>query len=187
MTTYYRITWDPDFPKPWWLGEVECETTEIDCRIFTEGVQQDVVGPLRIRIREAGGALQFTFSAFDVPVVTQEVGDIFARYAPDAIQRIPINVAEITGKYEVLNVTQTCDVLDLVRGKYVWWRPGDHRADLVGTLRRVYKMVFRPEIQPPPHAFRIKGWEIALVVSQTLMEALGGANLRGVKFLPIEQ
>lgn len=187
MNSYYRITWDPDFPQPWWLGEVECETTEIDCRIFTEGASQEVPGPLRIRVREAGNALLFTFSAFDVPVVTREVGDIFARYAPDAIQRIPIKVADIADKYEVLNVTLTCDALDLVRGKYLWWQPGDHRADLVGTLRSVYTMIFRPDLQPPPHLFRIKEWEIALVVSRELMEALRAENIRGIKFLPIEQ
>lgn len=187
MNTYFELDWDPDFPSPWWLDEVECETSTIDCRIFTDGRPQTIEGPLRVPIKEEGEALDLTFAAFSVPIVSRTLGDVFARYAPEAVQRLPVKVGDIASEYEVLNVTRTCDALDLVRGQYLWWQPGDHRADKVGTLRAVYQMVFRPDIHPPPHLFRVKGWEIALVVSGALMAALVGAGLRGNKFRPIKQ
>jgi len=48
-------------------------------------------------------------------------------------------------------------------------------------------MILRHDIQPPPHVFRIREWEIALVVSGTVMQALERANVRGARFQPIEQ
>jgi len=187
MNTFFDLDWDPDFLDPWWLGEVVSETSAIDCRVFTDGRPQVIDGPLRVSIKEKGEALDLTFAAFSVPIVSSRLGEVFSRYAPEAVQRFPVNVGALAGEYEVLNVTRTVDALDLVRGKYLWWRQEDGRPEKVGRLRGVYQMVFRPEIHSPPHLFRIKDWEIALVVSKELMEALGGAKLRGNRFKPIKQ
>lgn len=187
MSRYYRLTWDSDFEGPWSLGKVQCDTHPIDCRIFLRGLPQTPPGALQVPVAKTGHTLDFSLSAFDVPIVTSKVGDTFSEYDPNGVQRLPVRVAATEGNYEVLNITQTVDVLDLHRGKYLWWRAEDGRPEKVGALRSVYEMVFRPDIHPPPHVFRIKGWEIALVVSRALMEALGGPRLRGVRFLPIEQ
>ena len=187
MNTYYDLDWDPDFPNPWWLGEVECETEPLDCRVFTYGVRQAMSGPLSVAVTDGGIALDLTFAAFSVPIVTREVGDIFEHYAPDAVQRLPVRVGDVPNKYEVLNVTRTVDALDRARAGYQLWKPEDGRPDKVGMFLQVHRMVFQRDMQPPPHLFRVKGWEIVLVVSTELMNALGGAGLRGNKFRSIEQ
>lgn len=187
MSAYYRITWDQDFPNPWWLGELNGEVAGFDCRVFTDGVPQVVTGPLRVPIREAGEALKLTFSAFDVPIIALPLGDMLAKFAPGAIQRFPVKVGDVAGAYEVLNVTQTVDAVDRDRAGYLLWKPEDGRPDKVGTFLQIHHMVFQRDIHPPPHIFRVKNWEIALVVSKSLMEALRAENLRGIKFHPIEQ
>jgi len=186
MSTYFDLDWDPDFPNPWWLGEVECETEAVDCRIFTYGAPQKVHGPLTIPVTDDGTALELTFAAFSVPVVTREMGEVFQQYAPEAVERFPVTVGNIKNTYEVLNVTQTVDAVDRARAGFELWKPEHGRPDKVGTFLQLHRMVFRRDIQPP-HVFRIKGWEIALVVSRDLLEALKARDLRGNKFRAIEQ
>lgn len=187
MNTYYDLDWDPDFPDRWWLGEVGSDTEPIDSRIFTIGSPQSTVGPYRVPIKEGGEVLPLTFAAFHVPVVTRELAAIFAAYAPEAIQHVPITVGDIVGKFEILNITRTVDAVDRERAGYILWRPEDRRPEKVGAFRQIHHMVFRQDIRPPPHIFRIHGWEVAVTVSRDLKEALGGQKLRGVRFRPIQQ
>jgi len=187
MSNYFELDWDPEFPGPWWLGEVTSETAPIDCRIFTYGVKERVDGRLRVPIRELGQPLALTFAAFSVPIATREIADIFEKFAPEALQRFPVWIDGLPQPYQVLNVVNLFDAVDRERSSYVLWRPQDGRPDKEGDFRQFDRMIFRRDITPPPHLFRVKGWKVVLVVSRPLMDALGGAALRGVKFSPIEQ
>ena len=186
MNAYFKLGWDPNFPDPWCLGEIDCKTSPVDCRIFTYGKRVVPPGPLQVPITRDGVALKLTFAAFDVPVVSQALGDIFARLAPGVIERFPVEVGKMADGYEILNVTCRYDAVDRERSGYLLWGPEDGRPDKVGTFRQLYPMVFRRDIHPP-HVFRVKEWEAALVVSGELMAALSHAGLEGVKFKPIEQ
>lgn len=186
MKAYFKLGWDPDFPRPWCLGEVACEASPIDCRIFTYGKSVAPPGALTVPITKHGVMLKLSFAAFDVPVVSREVGEIIGTFAADAVERFPVKVGDIVDRYEVLNVTCRHDAVDRERSRYLLWGPEDGRPDKLGTFRQLYPMVFRRDIQPP-HIFRVKEWEAALIVSAELMEALGGAGLEGAKFKPVQQ
>lgn len=187
MNTYFRLEWDPDFPNPWWLGKVVSETNPIDCRIFTYGVKAEISGPLQVPITDPGTELELTFAAFSVPIATRKIADIFEKLAAECLQRFPVRVGECSDRYEVLNVFRTFEAIDRQRSVFALWEPQDGRPDKLGTFRKFDRMLLRRDIEPPPHLFRLSGWEVALVVSDTLMDALGGTNLRGVKFYPLEQ
>jgi hypothetical protein len=199
-TRYFRIEDDVDAEDRWFLNGVRDDSgNELDPRDFTYGVRINVGPPLKvslaneekvvetmppvtISLRRTGRALDFTFADFDVPVVTTAVGTMLTQVAADDIQRLPVRIRPYSGGWEIINVVSCVECIDPVRSNIDWWSEVDGRPDKIGKPRMVTSLVIDPTRTRNCNILRPAGWEVALIVSVSVKDALENARVSGIRF-----
>jgi hypothetical protein len=195
---YYQLI-DVSTPKRWYLqGLWDKSGTKLDPREFQHGksipltptmsVLSDngdhvnVQFPLRIGIRKNGQPLDFTFSSFDMPVINGKLAHLLLEIDESAFQVFPVSIDGVKNDYFILNVVQRLNSLDRKLSDFECWTEVDGRPEKVGKPRAVYKLVIDRETAQAHHAFRVEGWEIALIVSSTIKQAFEDLKVTGVDF-----
>lgn len=182
---YCRITDDLTIPSRWHLGEVIGSDRVRDDLIIGERVSE--TEELSSAITHNGMPLDFCLTSFAVPVATNRLAAAISGIAGSDLQRLPLHIAS-QQTYEVLNSTRRVVCLDEGNSEFTKWRPDDHRADLIGQYRMVTRLAIDPALVPPDaHFFRIAGWPIGLIVSQSIKDAMVRAGCFGAKFLPVSK
>lgn len=185
MGDFYRVMDDVHHPDRWHLG-VPRDTSgrEVDPWQFTDGKSLRVESLLRVPVRYGGEPLDFTFAAFDVPVVSRRAQTVLMSVVANDVQLIPVivdDVGESGREYAILNIVRSIQCLDESRSEFVKWTTADRRPDRLGSYRMVTKLrVVSREISA--NVFRIAGWEVALIVSNAVREAILTASLTGITF-----
>jgi hypothetical protein len=175
---YYRLVDDVHLPERWHLGEVE----------FEDGVFRDLLAGERIvgvpsasvRASAPGRELQFCLTSFAVPVAVTPLAVAMAMLAGQDLQRIPVGVDGTIG-FEILNTTRKVRCLDELRTEFTKWTLADHRPDLAGQYRAVFDLHVR-DIPVDAHIFRIDGWNVGLIVSDTMKALMEKSGCLGAKF-----
>ena len=171
------------FPDQWFLDEPLTVTgEEIDAREFRSGVPYRGPLPVIVPIGNPGLELAFNFGAFDMPVVSSEIADIINELAPGDVQCFPVDVPGAQGSYQILNAVCSLDCLDEERSEFTRWLPGDHRSDRIGQYHMISTIRVDPKRTYEHQIFRIKNWPIALLVSNTIKDALASIPRLGVVF-----
>ncbi|HKQ79085.1 MAG TPA: DUF1629 domain-containing protein [Blastocatellia bacterium] len=137
---------------------------------------------LTVPLRKPGKPLGLTLADFDMPVASKEVADLLVSLAPKDIQRIPVEVSSQPLDYEIINVTTTIKCLDEKESEILWWTEADKRPDKVGQYRMITMLKIIPELVKKSQVFRIEGWKIALVMSETVKIALEKSGITGIRF-----
>lgn len=181
---YFEVGDDLTIDGRWFLkGPIAPSGLEVDPRRFTRAEPFSLKEPLRIPIRHEGKLLDFTFADFDMPVVSPEVGKMFSGLCGKDIQRIPVSVSETAGNFEILNILCKRPCLDESRSESITrWTQSDGRPEKLGKPRMVIGLRIDPSRVSSSHAFRIDGWEIALVVSEKLKALLEEHMVTGITF-----
>jgi hypothetical protein len=138
--------------------------------------------PAQVPVGEAGQPVQFNLGAFDMPVVSESVASVFAKWARDTIELFPVTVDEQADRYQIMNVTCAAPCVDDQRSDILRWKPDDERPDKIGSYRAIYRLIIDPSRARGKHVFRIQGWEIALIVSEQIREKLARLDDLGVVF-----
>jgi hypothetical protein len=183
---YYRIcTDDVRYPDRWFLDEPQsADGDEIDPREFTYG--KPYFGPLPATVpMQPGIRVAFHLAAFDMPVVTSEVAEMLERVEPEVIERYPIIVDGDIRGYEIINVVATAACVDEQKSRIMWWTEEDNRPDRLGTYRDISMMTLDPSRTEGHHIFRIRNWEIALIVSERVSQTLEQLDDLGIIFKPV--
>jgi hypothetical protein len=179
---YFELIDDVHIQNRWHLGEVcaaDGTTPRLRAGLPFSGAA------LRAVVFQSGDPLPFALSSFGVPIVQVAVAEAMARVAGQDVQRLPVEVLGGKG-FEALNLLRVVDCFDQRRSEFVKWTAQDHRADLAGQYRMVTRLRLEPEAVPPDaHAFRIKGWVIAIIVSERVKEAMEEVGCLGAKFSPV--
>ncbi|MBK8254537.1 MAG: hypothetical protein IPK82_17955 [Polyangiaceae bacterium] len=181
---YFDLSDDTGALHRWHIGEVRDETGH-EPRLKS-GSHMATTGPLLAKVHYDGPALEFCLTSLSVPVTTKRLAAVMVNLAGGDLQVIPLQV--ITPRASsvervVLNAIRKIRCLDEDRSKFTKWTVNDHRADLAGQYRQVTKLVVNPTAIPPDvHIFRIEGWEVALIVSETLKNAMEQAGCHGAVF-----
>jgi hypothetical protein len=177
---YFRLLDDVHVPGRWHLGEVTTSLREapdflVGCKLPSE--TRAVVA-----ITHDGRPLDFCLTSFGVPVAKKKLADAVASIAEGDLQQVPLTVEGRSG-FVIVQVLRLVACLDEKRSEFVKWTDRDHRADLAGRYRMVTKL-FVDELRIPSGAqiFRIDGWPIALIVSQSVREVMEAAGCVGAKF-----
>lgn len=182
---YYRVLDDLKFPARWHLeAPVDGAGREVDPWQFTDGKLLEVRSDLSVPVRHAGVTLDFTFAAFDVPVVTPRAQSAIMSAAASDIQLLPVAVDQADtagGPFAILNATRLIPCLDESRSEFMKWTKADRRPDRVGKYRMVTRLRIESE-KVTADVFRIAGWEVALIVSDNVREAMRAASITGVRF-----
>ncbi len=175
----------PGYPDQWFLNEpLAGDWTELDAQDFTEGTPYQGPAPVVLPVGNPGRELAFNFAAFDMPVVSSQVADAIRRIAPNDVQWFPVTVPGAKGSYQILNAIVSLDCLDEERSEFTRWQPGDHRPDRVGHYHSIPTIRIDPVRTGDHHVFRILNWPIALLVSDSIRDALMDVPDLGVLFKP---
>src|SRR4051812_38439738 len=107
MMKFYRLIAPPNLPSRWYLkGPVDSSGNELDEREFTQCKKFTEDLDLCIPLRRVGEVVDFNFADFDMPVCVRQINEALQKFAPAGIQRIPVTVGGVAGRFEILNVLE---------------------------------------------------------------------------------
>ncbi|WP_164019055.1 imm11 family protein [Pyxidicoccus trucidator] len=182
---FFRLFDDVYFPERWHLGSpIDAHGKEADdFGYFTQGHAVADPGPLRIPFNVPGRPLDYSLAGLSVPIVHARVAEVFTRLAPQDVQLLPVEIEEQSEPYFILVVTRRIQCIDETASKIERWEPEDGVPEMVGRYRSVEDMRIDKGRVGAAQVFRPEGWEIFVIVSEGLKEALERSQATGVKFL----
>ena len=181
--TFFDVLDDVQFPHRWHLGDpFDLAGAQIDPRMFTAAKRTGILGPLKVAVDIPGAPMDFTFAAFDMPVLTKRAAGILEEFCKGGIERIPVVTGSSIEEYEICNVLTVVNCLDETRSIVMYWEDIDGRPDKVGRYRQVAEMKINHDLAKGFHVFRLGGWKIALIVSGDVKRVLEDEHVTGIKF-----
>lgn len=172
--------------KQWHLAEpTTVDGEEIDIWAFMAGmtVDTDSMPDLKFDIQHAGPELDFTLSAFDIPVVAKKLGDFFEDQFADCIQRIPVAVGDHPTGYEILNVIGCFPCFDY--DKSTWDAEDEDDESCLEVAGVVDLAIDAQAIPDDVSIFRVEQWSLPIVLRDTVKTALTKKRFTGFKFRPV--
>jgi hypothetical protein len=152
---------------------------------FIEGVPYRGPRPACVRMTHAGQPLAFNLAAFEMPVVTLEIAELLAERARIDFECFPVRVANTNQKFAILNVVALVDCLDERRSTVTRWTPESSRPDLLGQIKMISRIRLDPAQVGDHHLFRLTGWPLALLVSESARRLIESVPNAGVIFDPV--
>ncbi len=177
--SYFKLMDDMRIPERWHLGTVLADDgTE---PLFDDGIRCEP-RPLFAEVTRSGRALDFTVSAFNTPIARTSLANAIAAVADSDVQCLPVLV-EKQANFCVLNAVRVVRCIDEDRSKFGKWTEEDGRPDKVGKYRGVPHLRIDTRMIPEgAHFFRLRDWEVALIVSEQVRTAMERAGCLGAKF-----
>jgi len=182
---YFRLLEDVHIPGRWALGSPLDEgNQELRTWLFERGEPAHLEGHTRIPLYAPGKALDFSFVAgATIPVVHARVAAAFAKLAPGDVQLIPVEVSGQSEPYVLLNITRVVKCIDDEASDEVRYVTPEHGLpDQLGGYRSVIGMRIDPTKVGDAQVFRTWGWNVAIIVSEAIKEALEELGATGPKF-----
>ncbi len=168
----------------WHVGEVFLpDGTEW----LTNGIRLNGAEPLRADVYHIGIVLDFCHTTFGAPIATESLAEAISFIVGADVQCIPITISGQTGRI-VLNAIRAIRCIDESRSEFEKFKVDDDvRPDLAGQYSSVPKLVLdRQAIPPDAHFFRIEHWEVVLVVSEVVKDAMERVGCYGAEFIELE-
>lgn len=155
--------------------------------LLKDGVPVDVSKPIHAFVTHPGRVLEFCHTSFGIPLATRALTDAIKAIGGFDVQSIPITISAQTGMF-VLHTLRVLRCIDEPRSIFQKFTADDPvRPDLAGQYRSIAKLVLdRSAIPTDAHFFRIKDWEVALIVSEAVKGAMERVGCFGAEFTEIE-
>lgn len=180
---FFELCDDVEVPHRWHLDTpVDSQGRKVNDWEFKKGMPVNIGGRLRIPIEITGRPLDFTEAGVMVPVVHVKVASVLKELAPNDVQFIPVDVEGQPDQYLILVATRLIRCIDENASKVQFWRPEDGLPDMVGKYYAVDNLHIDEAKTGDAKVFRLEGWEVALIVSGDIKEALERLGVTGVKF-----
>jgi hypothetical protein len=182
-TRYYRLLDDIHFPNRWHLEAPRLQGLDVLPSHFTTGsfFQQ----PVDVEVMpDSGVPFDFTLAAFDVPVVSSRMAATISELVGEDVQMIAVSIPGHNSGYSILNALRLIPCLDESKSKFTKWKASDGRPDKVGQYRMVVQLFIDPMRAGNAHVFRIAGWDVPLIVSESVKHAVEEEGCLGVVFQP---
>jgi hypothetical protein len=178
---------DVYFPDRWHLGSpIDAQGKEADdFGYFTQGHAVEDPGQLRIPYNVLGRPLDYSLAGVNVPIVHARVAELLTQLAAQDVQLLPVEIEEQSDPYFILVATRLIRCIDEAASRIERWTPEDGVPEMVGQYASVRDMRIDKTRVGDAHVFRPEGWEVALVVSEEIKEALERIQTTGVKFTEV--
>jgi hypothetical protein len=98
------------------------------------------------------------------------------------VQLIPVDIEGQPDQYLILVATRLIRCIDENASKVQFWRPEDGLPDMVGKYYAVDDLHIDKAKAGNAKVFRPEGWEVTLIVSGDIKEALERMGTTGAKF-----
>ncbi|HVG61429.1 MAG TPA: DUF1629 domain-containing protein [Hyalangium sp.] len=180
---FFELYDDVYVPRRWHLrAPVDSHGRTVDDGQFTDGRSLSIEGRLCIPVEVAGRPLDFSEAGIKIPVIHVKVASVFSELAPNDVQLFPVHIKGQPEQYLLLVATRLIRCIDERASKVQRWTPEDGRPDKVGQYYAVDHLHVEKTKVGSARVFRPEGWEIALIVSEEIKEALERIGATGVKF-----
>ncbi len=154
----------------------------MDDRQFTRGTPVHGSDRLRIPVEIAGKPLDFTEANVGVPVVHVRVASLFAELAQEDVQLIPVDVEGHPEQYLILVARRLIRCIDESASRIRLWTHEDGLPEMVGQYASVRDMRIDKARVGSAQVFRPEGWEVVLLISGELKNALERMGATGTRF-----
>jgi hypothetical protein len=151
---------------------------------FGNGKVVDYSGDmLAAEVAEHGQSVDVCFNTWNTMIVSQKAKQILEIWAPRAIQYVPLRVPGDSGTYFVANIIVLVNCLDEKLSHVERFSENDTVSpERVGEISLVVDLHVDAEKAANYHLFRIEGYPVATIVSESLKSALQNSGITGVKF-----
>ena len=182
---YFDLTDDVYISDRWDLGRpIDEQGQKMEDWLFTKGEPATIEGRPRIPLRGGDGkALDFSEAGIGVPLVSARVAAVFSELAPKDVQLIPVDVEAHAEQFYILVCTRLVKCIDDEASDEVrYWKPEDGRPEKTGRYRAVHGMRIDPAKVGDAKVFRPWGWDVVLIISEDIKQALERMGAMGAKF-----
>ncbi|MFE8605157.1 imm11 family protein [Archangium violaceum] len=185
MSRYFKLRDHMSIPGRWVLdGPFDERGTELDSWQFGNGQRIELACVPHFTLAHVGGAVDFSQTGLGVPVVHGRVAAILERLAIQDVQLLPARVEGQTEPWFILNVLRIIRCIDDARcGEVEYWKPEDGQPEKVGQYSYIHGLKVDPAKVGDAHIFRPWGWDVAIIVSDTLKQALEQERITGMKYI----
>lgn len=181
VVKYFRIEDSFDDKSRWRLGDPKVDGVALDPRFFTKCKRYTGNIVLDVPIEKGVNPLDFTLGPFDMPVVTQRLGEMIESLAPAEIQRVPIRIGRF-GDYEILNILTLRDAIDEKLSEISRWEEKDGRPEKIGQYFAIGELVLNEKKINHSKILRLKDWKLPLIVCETIKQSLEKFGATGISF-----
>ncbi|MGZ3459613.1 MAG: imm11 family protein, partial [Archangium sp.] len=177
---YIPGRWDLDTPR-------DAHGQKLNEWMFKEGKPVAVHGRLKIPLCGSNGtALDFSEAGIGVPLVSARAASLFVELAAADVQLIPVDVEAHAEPFYILVCTRVVKCIDDEKsGEVQYWKPEDGRPEMTGTYRAVHAMRIDPTQVGDAQVLRPWGYEVVLIVSEDIKQALENMGATGLKFTEV--
>jgi hypothetical protein len=184
---YFQLIDDmsPRMRRRWHIGTVLLpDGTEPRLR---KGIRLMDSRSLKAEVHHIGYILEFCTTSFAVPIATNELAHAIEAIVGQDIQCLPLTISGQTGMV-ILNALRVIRCVHEERSEFEKFTIDDPvRPDLAGQYSHIYKLVLgKNAIPPDAHFFRVKDWEVCLIVSETVKDAMERVGCYGAEFTELE-
>jgi hypothetical protein len=180
---FFKLADDVYVPHRWHLASpVDSHGRKLQDWDFKRGTPVHVEGRLKIPIKIAGKPLDFSEAGLRVPVVHVKVASMLAERAPGDVQLIPADIAGQPDQYHVLVATRLIRCIDEEASEVSFWTPEHGVPDKVGQYMGVDRMRIDKVKVGNAKVFRPDGWEVVLIVSEEIKNAIEDMGVTGARF-----
>lgn len=139
-----------------------------------------------VNVSYPGRSLDFCLTSFGIPVATSRLAEVVAEAAGKDLILVPLSV-EGDNNYKILYTRVSVACLDESRSEVARWTTKKDRGSTLKAKEEEYDMVVGLHVDPdriPPmlNVFRVREWNVALVVSDTVRLAMQSAGCTGALF-----
>ena len=178
--SYYRVLRDVQAPGLCFFHEPVSAAGPVDARNFTSCERFGAAGESLVLPVDPGDQPPFGFGAFDMPVLEPPLASKISDLAGDHVELVPVTA---DGQARtILNVLRSADCIDEERTIGDKRPTGTTRTDPVGRYQMILHLFLDPDRIAGLNIFRVDGWHIALIVSDTLVRSFTADQRRGVRF-----
>ena len=180
---FFRLADDVSVPRRWHLGTpLDSQGRKVHDWDFTRGAPVHVEGRLRIPIKTAGKPLDFSEAGLGIPVVHGKVASMLAERAPGDVQLIPADIEGQPDQYLILVATRLIRCIDEAASEVSFWTPEHGVPEKVGQYMGVDRLRIDKVKVGNAKVFVPEGWEVVLIVSEELKDALDRMGATGTRF-----
>jgi hypothetical protein len=180
MRSYFIATFDARIRDQWHLGSpLDGGGTELRGGLFTMGRSYQGARPATIPIYQTGRPVEVTFGDEKMVVVSQTAKQAVERVAAKDCQFIPVSIPGMNAPWFILNAIALVNCFDESRSIY---EAGASNSPQSPDYDAVARLIVDPARIGNHQLFRVQGWDVDLIVSDTVKSAIEAISNHGVLF-----